>query len=194
MSMPNPLALSERRMPEKGLLTGLSRFQRILMITDGTVNELLEQYLEEKIKVRKLFEKIEHSFNDLTTSHKDYLTNSSLPVLSRSITLEGQSTKKDWIYAESSILLDNLDVNFRSDLLASREPIGRLWEKYQYETYKTILDFEKKPAGELGEHFGVSSSSTLISRTYEVCSKNKPIMVITEIFPESFFKDELKPS
>ena len=190
MNATNPLLLSERRFPEKDLLTGLSRFQRILMVTDGTVTELLEQYLSEKIKVSKLSEKIESNFDDLIPSHKDYLTLSPMPVLSRSILLEGQKTKQNWIYAESSILLDNLHLGFRSDLLASREPIGRLWEKYQYETFKTILDFEKREAGELSEYFDLPASSTLISRTYEVSSNQKPIMVITEIFPESFFKDE----
>lgn len=189
MNATNPLSLSERSLPEKDLLTGLSRFQRILMVTDGTVTELLEQYLSEKIKVKKLFEKIENNFDDLIQSHKSHLPPNTGPVLSRTILLEGQTTKQDWIYAESSILLDNLNLGFRSDLLASREPIGRLWEKYQYETFKTILDFEKRPAGELGEHFGIPSSSVLISRTYKVSSKEKPIMVITEIFPESFFKD-----
>lgn len=190
MSAINPLLLSERSFPEKDLLTGLSRFQRILMITDGTVTEMLEQQIAEKIKVRKLHEKIDTHFDDLIPSHQDYLTHSSLPILSRTILLEGQATKKNWIYAESSILLDNLHLDFRSDLLASREPIGRLWEKYQYETFKTILDFDKREAGELGEYFGLPASSILISRTYEVSSNKKPIMVITEIFPESFFKDE----
>lgn len=190
MNATNPLLLSERSFPDKDLLTGLSRFQRILMVTDGTVTELLEQYLSEKIKVSKLSEKIESNFEKLIPSHKAHLTFGSLPVLSRSILLEGQTTKQNWIYAESSILLDNLNLGFRSDLLASREPIGRLWEKYQYETFKTILDFEKREAGELAEHFAVPASSILISRTYEVSSNKKPIMVITEIFPESFFGDE----
>lgn len=189
MNAINPLLLSERNFPEKDLLTGLSCFQRILMVTDGTVTELLEQYLSEKIKVSKLSEKIETNFEEFIPSHKDYLAPSSVPVLSRSILLEGQSTRQNWIYAESSILLDNLNLGFRSDLLASREPIGRLWEKYKYETFKTILDFEKLEAGELGKHFGIPSTSSLISRTYKVSSNNKPIMVITEIFPESFFKD-----
>lgn len=190
MSATNPLLLSERSFPEKDLLTGLSRFQRILMVTDGTVTELLEQYLSEKIKVTKLSEKVESNFNELIPSHKGYITSDAMPVLSRRILLEGQTSKQNWIYAESSILLDNLNLGFRSDLLASREPIGRLWEKYRYETFKTILDFEKREAGALGQYFDVPASSILISRTYEVSSNNKPIMVITEIFPESLFKDE----
>lgn len=189
MNATNPLLLSERRFPEKDLLTGLSRFQRILMVTDGTVTELLEQYLSEKIKVKKIFEKIESNFDALIPSHQGYLAPSAIPVLSRSILLEGQTTKQNWIYAESSILLNNLHQGFRADLLASREPIGRLWEKYQYETFKTMLDFEKREAGELGQYFGLSASSTLISRTYEVSSNKQPIMVITEMFPESFFED-----
>lgn len=188
MSAIDPLQLSERRYPDKALLTGLSRFQRILMVTDGTVTELLEQYLAEKIKVNKLFENVETNVEKLIPDHKQYLTQADLPILSRSILLEGQTTKKKWLYAQSSILLDNLTPGFRSDLLESREPIGRLWEKYRYETFKTILDFEKLEARESGAYFGVSASSNLISRTYEVSSNKKTIMVITEMFPESFFE------
>ena len=60
MTAQNPLSLTQRRMPNKQMLTGLSRFQRLLLVTDGTVTDMLEQYLEEKIKVQKLYEKIEH--------------------------------------------------------------------------------------------------------------------------------------
>jgi chorismate-pyruvate lyase len=189
MSATNPLLLSQRSRPNKNLLTGLSRFQRILMVTDGTVTELLEQYLAEKILVSKLFEKVETQFDQMIPSHKQYLAESDLPVLKRAILLEGQNTKQNWIYAESSILLDNLNEGFRSDLLASREPIGRLWEKYRYETFKTILDFEKRPAEELAGYFDLSTDSTMISRTYSVYSGQKPIMIITEIFPGTLFQD-----
>lgn len=187
MSAANPLQLSERSLPNKDLLTGLSRFQRILMVTDGTVTELLEQYTSEKIKVRKLYEAIETQFDQLLPDHTQYLTESDLPVLKRTILLEGQQSKKSWLYAQSSILLDNLHTGFRSDLLASREPIGRLWEKYRYETFKTILDFEKRPAKELGGYFDLPDDSIMISRTYRVYSGNKPIMIITEMFPDTLF-------
>lgn len=187
MNALNPLSLSERRLPDTRLLTDLSRFQRILMVTDGTVTELLEQYLAEKIKVLKLYEKIEDKIEHVTPSHSDYVDTDNLPVLKRDVLLQGQSTRRNWVYAESTILLNHLNKGFRTDLLNSREPIGRLWEKYRYETYKVILDFDKRKAGSLASHFKISPKHEVISRTYNVYSGGKAIMIITEVFPDTFF-------
>ena len=188
MSAANRLQVTEKNRPSQDFLSELSRFQRILMVTDGTVTELLEQYASETIKVKKLFEKVETEFEALIPTHKQYLEASDLPVLKRTILLEGQDTKTNWLYAQSSILLDNLHPGFRADLLASREPIGRLWEKYRYETFKIILDFEKRPANELSEYFDIPPDSIMVSRTYSVYSGNKPIMIITEMFPNTLFR------
>ncbi len=188
MLISNPLLLTQRRMPNKEILIGLSCFQRILMVTDGTVTELLEQYLEEKIKVVKLYEKIKGNIGQVNNGHNAFITNhSDAPVLQREVLLQGQSTLNNCIYAESTVFLDNILKNFRLDLLASREPIGRLWEKYQIETYKTILDFGKKEAGDLAVHFSIRREDIIISRTYSVYSGSKMIMLITESFPDNFF-------
>ncbi|PID34470.1 MAG: 4-hydroxybenzoate synthetase [Thiotrichales bacterium] len=189
MSTVNFFSSNKKNHPDQHFLNGLSRFQRILMVTDGTVTELLEQYAEETIKVCKLSEKIDIEFDELLPNHRHHITKSDLPVLTRTILLQGQTTKKNWLYAQSSIFLDNLQAGFRSDLLASREPIGRLWEKYRCETFKRILDFEKRPAGESGEYFNLPADSTLLSRTYSVYSGGKLIMIITEMFPDELFTD-----
>lgn len=177
-------------MPVKQILTGLSRFQRILLVADGTVTEMLEQYLAEKVKVQKIYEKIEPDTAQIHSRHRDYLRQGDTgPVLEREVLLQGQNTLQHWIHAESTIVLNHLTQGFRTDLLASREPIGRLWEKYQIETFKTLLDFEKRPAGKLAEHFGISPTDTVISRTYDVYSGGRLIMIITETFPAHFFQD-----
>ena len=190
MNVLNPLSLSQRRMPAKHVLTGLSRFQRMFLVADGTVTEMLEQYLAEKIKVLKLYERIESDERQINPQHRAFLGQVDVgPVLEREVLLQGQQTLHHWIHAESTIMLNHLEQGFRTDLLVSREPIGRLWEKYQVETFKSMLDFEKRPAGNLAEHFGISPTETLISRTYDVYSGGKPIMIITESFPDSFFRD-----
>lgn len=189
MNALNPLSLTQRRMPDKQMLTGLSRFQRFLLVTDGTVTEMLEQYLEEKIKVRKLYEKIEHDFQRVFPHHQAYLGHSNVPVMQREVLLQGQSSLTNWVHAESTIVLSHLIQDFRTDLLDSREPIGCLWEKYQIETFKSILDFEQCAVGPLAEHFRVSPQAPVISRTYNVHSGGKLIMIITETFPAGFFQD-----
>lgn len=189
MTAQNPLSLTQRRMPNKQMLTGLSRFQRLLLVTDGTVTDMLEQYLEEKIKVQKLYEKIEHHPQQLFSHHQPYLTQTPMPVMQREILLQGQSSLKSWVHAESTIVINHLAQGFRTDLLQSREPIGCLWEKYQVETFKRILDFEQREAGELAKYFHISPQDQIISRTYNVLSGGALIMIITETFPALFFND-----
>lgn len=189
MTTHNPLSLTQRRMPNKQMLTNLSRFQRLLLVTDGTVTDMLEQYLEEKIKVNKLHEKIEQSRQKLFSHHQQWLTQNDMPVMQREILLQGQSSLNNWVHAESSIVINHLAQGFRTDLLQSKEPIGCLWEKYQVETFKSILDFEQREACDLAQHFNISPQEQVISRTYNVLSGGVLIMIITETFPTSFFNE-----
>ena len=175
--------------PEAALLAELSCFQRLLLVTDGTVTEMLEQYLQESIQVHKLAEKVETDFDQLPAGHELFVSTQDMPVLKRQVLLQGKTTQQSWLHAESSVLLDHLPQGFRSDLLHSRQPIGRLWEKYKTETYKVMLKSGKFLAGELAAHFGIQASDALITRTYGVYSNQKLIMVITENFPASYFKD-----
>ena len=115
----NPLHLTQRCMPDKQMLTGLSRFQRLLLVTDGTVTDMLEQYLEEKIKVHKLYEKIEYDLQQVFVHHQTCLGYNNAPVIQREVLLQGQSSLKNWVHAESTIVLNHLNQDFRMDLLLS---------------------------------------------------------------------------
>ena len=169
-------------------LPHLSRFQKILLITDGTVTKLLEHYLDEPIIVHKLNEKIQQGIS--TFPHNDTL-DIDIPtdVLQREIFLQGQLTGKNWIYADSTIFIHHLSADFRKDLLESNQPIGKLWIKYRLETYKNILSIEEKNAEELAPYFGIEAHHRIITRTYSVYSNQKIIMIITEKFPLLFFQD-----
>lgn len=184
----NPLTLSQRRMPNKEILSDLSRFQRILLVTDGTITEILEQYLAEKIKVHKIYEKIEHDPQHIFPHHQTCLDYHTHPTMKREVLLQGQQSGISWVHAESTVILDHLVQGFRTDLLNSREPIGCLWEKYQIETFKQIVDFAHHPAGKLAKHLNLHPNDHVISRTYTVHSAQKLIMIITENFPANYFK------
>jgi len=171
------------------VLIGLNRFQRVFLTTDGSVTELLEQYFDEPIKVVKLYEKVEECISQLPGLHQMAIASENTPILKRTVLLQGQQTMNNWVYAESSILLNNLSQNFRTDLLASREPIGKLWAKYRCETYKTMLSANQEKAGILSEYFNIQSDDNMISRTYSVYSSGKLVMVITEKVPNCFFCD-----
>ncbi len=172
---------------DRRLLAGLSCFQRLLLITDGTVTDMLEQYLQEDIQVLKLHEAATRQVS--LTYHPsqcldDYIGTS---VLERKVLLQGQRTQVNWVYAESVILLAHLPAPFYADLLGLQEPIGRLWERHRVETFKEILCFSRFRAGDLADHFKVSPEVEVVARTYAVYSGGRLIMLITEIFPVTFF-------
>ncbi|HEY9297093.1 MAG TPA: chorismate pyruvate-lyase family protein [Phormidium sp.] len=164
--------------------TKLSTFQRILLTTDGTVTEMLEAHLLEKIQLVKLAEGLvsitkEIPVLDLKVGNE---------IIERKILLQGKISRKNFIYAESIIVPSRLEKRFKHSLLKSQEPIGRLWLEHKVETFKEIIDSVKEPAGELSHYFQIDSQEHLLSRTYRVFSQRKLIMMITEKFPESYFR------
>ena len=78
----------------------LSTFQRILLTTDGTVTEMLEAYLFEKIQVAKL------SMKEITLSEpfRPLKLAKGSRVISRKILLQGKVSRKNFVYAESIII------------------------------------------------------------------------------------------
>ncbi|HZH62106.1 MAG TPA: chorismate pyruvate-lyase family protein, partial [Metabacillus sp.] len=93
----------------------LSAFQRILLTTDGTLTEILEAYLFEPIQVVKLFEKIIATKQDI--SPLDLKAGSE--VIERKVLLQGKISRKNFIYAESVLVHERLELKFRDELLKS---------------------------------------------------------------------------
>ena len=183
-------ASSQRRSRRQGLQAfddlQLTDLQRIILMTDGTVTELLETCMHETMQVRKLREVI----GDLEVNLpiREQIENQcQSPILNRTILLVGENSARTCLYAESSIMLENLPDGFRHDLLHEQIPIGTLWHKYRVETYKEILDYRSEPAAELGAYFELAEDAVLLSRSYMVTNRGRAMMVITEKFPLQFF-------
>jgi chorismate-pyruvate lyase len=167
----------------------LGTLQRIILTTDGTLTEILEAYLQEKIRVVKLSEGIVSIVQDIDALELQV----GSEVIERRILLQGHISHRNWIYAESIIVPDRLDEIYRERLLHSKEPIGRLWLEHRVETYKEIIHSARESAGNLAQYFGIDPESHLLSRTYRVFSNRQPIMTITEKFPEIYFRGDLNP-
>jgi len=161
----------------------LSTFQRILLTTDGTVTDMLEAYLCEQIQLLKLSEEV------VNTTH--YIQSMELPegseAVERKILLRGKISRKNYLYAESIIVLDRLEDSFRNELVNTKTPIGKLWLEKRVETFKEIIDSGKHPAMELSQYFNIEPEENIFFRTYCVLSNKKYTMMITEKFPESYF-------
>jgi chorismate-pyruvate lyase len=165
----------------------LSPFQRIILISNGTLTKLLENLVREQLTVIKLHESEEASedaipYLDLPPRH---------PVIHRKICLQGQNTGTNWLYAESIIVPERLPPLFRMELLDTETPIGNLWSKHRVETFKELLPPFEEPAGQLAIHFNVSPEHMLLGRTYRVFSHQQPIMMLTEKFPIHYFTDSV---
>lgn len=161
----------------------LSTFQRILLTTDGTVTDILEAYLFEQIRVVKLSEEQIAIAQDIPSLELKQGTE----VILRKVLLQGKISRRNFIYAESIVVPDRLEENFRDELLKTRTPIGKIWLEHKVETFKEILDSGKEPANDLSAHFTMESRESILFRTYRVISNRQSVMLITEKFPESYF-------
>ncbi|MEH2405206.1 chorismate--pyruvate lyase family protein [Nostoc sp.] len=161
----------------------LSSFQRILLTTDGTLTEILEAYLLEKIQLVKLSEELMKIAKPILALDLEVGTQ----VIERKVLLRGKISLNNFIYAESIIVPERLDNRFKSRLIESQEPIGRLWLEHKLETFKEIIDSGVETSEELFNYFNIAREDKMLSRTYRVFSNQQPIMMITEKFPESYF-------
>jgi chorismate-pyruvate lyase len=157
--------------------------QRILLVTDGTVTEILEAYTGESMRLIKLYEELVTLDQDLPGLDLP----AGQPVLRRKILLQGKMTLTNFLYADSYVALDRLDDWMRRGLLESHKPIGFLMQEHRLETFREILGCGREMAGQLGSYFNVDEASGMIWRSYRVLSAGQPIMLITEKFPESHF-------
>ncbi len=161
----------------------LSIFQKILLITDGTLTEILETYLNEPIHIDKLSERVISEAPN--KQFPEIGKNESL--LERKILLQGEKSRNNWLYAESFIIPDRLDIQFQNDLIKSRIPIGKLWKMYRMETFKEPVTFFQKKAGQLADYFEINSEDMLLCRTYRIFSDRQLFMTITEKFPLKYY-------
>ena len=167
--------------------SAISKFQRILLTTDGTVTDILEAYAFEQILIVKLSEKLILLDRDILSMNLKEGTE----VIARKILLQGKISRKNYVYAESIIVPERLDEQFKNTLLKTRTPIGKIWFEQQVETCKEILETSKESSEGLSSYFNIDPSDNLLSRTYQVISNRKSVMMITEKFPESYFLNRL---
>lgn len=161
----------------------LSPFQRILLTTDGTLTDILEAYLFETMQIVKLSEGLVSITQDIPPLE---LKRGS-EVIERKILLQGKISRKNFIYAETTIVPERLDESFKNSLLNSQIPMGRLWLAHKLETFKEIFDSGKESANDLSHYFNIQMEDNMLFRSYRLFNNRRPIMVITEKFPESYF-------
>jgi chorismate-pyruvate lyase len=161
---------------------GLDPLQRILLITDGTLTEILEATLLEPISLVK----VAQDFIPAAESDAMLEPEQGEIFMERQILLRGSRSGRNYVYAKSVLAVDRLGSKFRDELLESQTPLGRLWLEHKLETFKELLEVRCLAADGLARHFDCPASGLLLARTYRVYSRSRPVMSITEYFPISY--------
>ncbi len=161
--------------------TKFSLFQKTLMITDGTVTDLLKLYTHQKIIVKKINQEI------LKSSYLDIngFEDNTKAILKREILLGNE--EENYIYADSFIIYENMPLNMQYQLLEENKPIGLLWREEELDTFREIIEIRLEHCKELIKYFNLSEEVPFLARTYRVYSEKKVLACITEKFPITYF-------
>jgi chorismate-pyruvate lyase len=162
----------------------LTRFQRMLLGTDGTVTHILEAYADEPVEVVKLLQ----AFDVPNDADAELDVAAAGKVLRRRVVLRTVHSRRTLLYAEAVVAVDRVDPRIVDGLVATDKPIGILLAEVRTETFREILRVEREPAGANATHFGVEETTELISRTYRIVREGRPVILITEKFPSTYFR------
>jgi chorismate-pyruvate lyase len=163
-------------------VNSLAPIQRVLLVTDGTLTEILEANFLERIRLVKVSQRVISA----TIAHAPLDPNPGEVLIERQILLRGEGSHRNYAYAESLIAIDRLGPSFRQELLDSDTPLGRLWLEHRLETFKELQEVRCQRANGLCHYFESSAASLLLVRTYRVFSGSRPVMIITEHFPMKY--------
>ena len=158
---------------------GLGLLQRVLLITNGTLTEILEATFLESIELVKLSQRIIAA----EVADEQLMLEAGDEIVERAILLRGATSGRNYVYAASRIATGRLAAEFRTSLMGSGEPLGRLWIRHRLETFKELLEMRIDSGSEVARHF--ESDGPVLQRTYRVFSSGRPVMMITEHFPAS---------
>jgi chorismate-pyruvate lyase len=165
--------------------TSFTRFQRMLLGTDGTVTHILEAYAGEPVEVVKLRQEFELAVDadaELELSAED-------KVLRRRVLLKGAESGRTLLYAEAVVALARVAPELLEGLVSTDKPIGILLAEHRTETFREILRVRRELAGPSGAHFDIEPAAELVTRTYRIVHSGQPMILITEKFPVTFFRD-----
>lgn len=156
----------------------------MLLGTDGTVTHILEAYAGEPIEVVKLLQ--EH--DAATGADASLQVVEGAKVLRRRVLLRGRDSRRNLLYADVTVVTERVDGALLAGLISTDKPVGVLLAENRTETFREILVVDREAAGSCAPHFGIEETGLVISRTYRILSRQQPIMLITEKFPEGFFR------
>lgn len=175
--------MSDTLLSRAGVLTHpqLSLFQKVLLVTDGSVTELLCIYTGRDVRAHKIEQAVREDEAPPLLGCA-----AGTPLLHRRILLVDGDQRL--VYAESAFVLDRLSERARRMLLDTDAPIGLLWKEERSEMYREIVDLRIEHNAPVARHFGLADDAPLLSRTYVLLQGGAPLGIITEKFPTTAFR------
>ena len=171
--------------PQQATLPVQSFLQRLMLVTDSSVVDIIEAYFGEPVTAVKLQQRLVISGSELSPLR----LNRDHRLLNSSILLQGSQTKTNYLYAEAQIVLDRFATEIRDELISSRQSIDKLLRQHQTATYRKTLYCGLEPAGSLGKYFALEPAAELIYRTYLIFVGDLPAIQVSEKFPTTQFLD-----
>lgn len=157
----------------------LSPVHRALLVIDGTVTKFLEAYFLEPVVVERL-----HQSEDQSSGFDaEWLAcDRGEPLLRRSVLLRGATSAGVFAWADSLLLPSRLSPTMRSSLETEPGGLGRIIIDSKLETRRECLWFGWQQVEEPPSSLGVNR---FLVRTYRILAAGRPLMMVTERFPQS---------
>jgi beta-ribofuranosylaminobenzene 5'-phosphate synthase len=162
----------------------LSKAQRLLLMTDGSVTTLLEVLTGKPVVVTTLLQQVVKADTD-KAADLDVAEGDNINY--RVVVLKNEDDDRPLIYAESYTPVARLQKEFRHDLMKADIPIGRIMAQRKIESRREIRHIATTLNEELSDLFHVAHDIPMLSRTYDIISHCMVLIRITETFPSTNF-------
>ncbi|MGA8327924.1 MAG: chorismate pyruvate-lyase family protein [Mycobacterium sp.] len=174
----------ERCLPDDDIRK-LARDLRILIASNGTLTRILGTVADDEIVVQ-IVEQHVHSVVPQIPG-LDQLPGGR--ILQRRILLNGRSSGRSFVAAESLVAVDLLPSAITTTLLETERPIGEVMAASALETFKEAADvWVGRPPDWLALAVCEIPEPTIVARRYRVISDGQPAIIITEYFLRDDFQ------
>ncbi|MGD0311160.1 MAG: chorismate pyruvate-lyase family protein [Acidimicrobiales bacterium] len=154
-----------------------SQLEKALSRGDGTVTAFLERLVGEPVDAHRT----RHEVGRAGTSSALQVA-AGHPLLSRTAVLQGRTSGRAYVYAESVLVPSRLSADFRLRLDSTSDPIGRILDDQAITVTRVPLSGPDRV--DVGGRTGTrpTTGDFLLSRSYRIDAGGAPLMVIAEWF------------
>jgi chorismate-pyruvate lyase len=158
-------------------VTSPSGLETVLAEADGTVTSLLERLVGEPIDAEARGHRVATA-----ASSNNLGVLEGHPLLCRVAELQGRSSGRAYVYAETVLVPSRLPAGVGPRLESSRQPIGRILETEGIRVTREPLAEPDRHAMSIWTDTVPPIEEVLLARTYRIHAGGVPVMVISEWF------------